>query len=44
MLGVLFGSVLVMIGRVQCVPVRDFGMMRGLFVRAGLVVLFGVQF
>ena len=38
MLCVLFGSVFVMLSRVQRVPVRRYGMMRALFVRASLVV------
>jgi hypothetical protein len=39
MLGMLLGRVLVMHGRVQRMPMRDLGMVRGLFVIAGLVML-----
>lgn len=39
MLGVFFGSVFVMLGRVQRMSVRDFGVVRGFFVMPGLVVL-----
>jgi hypothetical protein len=37
MLGVLLGRVLVMLGRVQRMAMRDLGMVRGLLVIAGLV-------
>ena len=42
MFGVLFGSVVMMIGGVQRVAVRDFRVMRGLFVMARLVMLRGL--
>jgi hypothetical protein len=38
-LGVHLGRVLVMFGRVQRMPMRDLGMVRGLFVIAGLMML-----
>ena len=39
MLGVFLGRVFVMLGRVQRMAVRDLGMVRGLFVIAGLMML-----
>jgi hypothetical protein len=42
MLGVLLGSVLVVVGRMQRMAVRDLGMVRSLFVIAGFVVLGGL--
>jgi hypothetical protein len=42
MLGVNLGRVLVVIGGMQGMPVRDLGMVRGLFVIAGPVVLRGL--
>jgi hypothetical protein len=41
MLGVFLRSVLVVLGGVQRMSVRDLGMVRGLFVISGLVVLGG---
>jgi hypothetical protein len=39
MFGVLLGSVLVVLGRMQRMAVRDLGMVRGFFVIAGFVML-----
>jgi hypothetical protein len=41
MFGMLLRSILVMLGGVQRVPVRHFGMVRGLFVIAGMMMLGG---
>jgi hypothetical protein len=41
LLGVHFRGFLVMVGRMQVMPMRHLGMVRGLFVIAGLVVLGG---